>query len=192
MVTPYFTQHSPPALVARLPPIEQISNEDGSGGYQRPCASRLGLDLRIEEPGLDDRHHRARVDRDGPHPLRRQRDAAVDRRRAARQAGTGTPGDDRDAEARGDPQRRLHVGGGGGADDGCRSARLGGHGAVVPVALDEVGLDQDGSGGQLLDQRRDSARLRRAHGMRQGKTSTTVAPGRSCCSPSASWSASRW
>ena len=28
MVTPYFTQHRPPALVATLPPMEQISNDE--------------------------------------------------------------------------------------------------------------------------------------------------------------------
>ena len=32
LVTPYFTQHRPPALVARLPPIVDSSQEDGSGG----------------------------------------------------------------------------------------------------------------------------------------------------------------
>src|SRR5262245_12279165 len=31
-VTPYFTQHSPPAFVAMLPPIVDISHDDGSGG----------------------------------------------------------------------------------------------------------------------------------------------------------------
>ena len=31
-VTPYFTQHSPPALVAMLPPTVDISHDDGSGG----------------------------------------------------------------------------------------------------------------------------------------------------------------
>ena len=32
VVTPYFTQHSPPAFVERLPPIVHQSQEDGSGG----------------------------------------------------------------------------------------------------------------------------------------------------------------
>ena len=31
-VWPYLTQHSPPALVPRFPPIEHISNDAGSGG----------------------------------------------------------------------------------------------------------------------------------------------------------------
>ena len=51
MVTPYFTQHSPPALVAMLPPIEQISYEDGSGGYQSPCAAAAALTSALKAPG---------------------------------------------------------------------------------------------------------------------------------------------
>ena len=58
-MTPYFTQHSPPALVATLPPIEHISNDDGSGGYQRPWAAAAGLDV-----GVD----RARLGHDDPQP----------------------------------------------------------------------------------------------------------------------------
>src|SRR5699024_12744125 len=35
----YLTQHSPPAFVATLPPMEQNSNDEGSGGYHRPWAA---------------------------------------------------------------------------------------------------------------------------------------------------------
>lgn len=31
-VTPYLTQHRPPAFVATLPPIEEMRHEPGSGG----------------------------------------------------------------------------------------------------------------------------------------------------------------
>ena len=51
MVTPYFTQHSPPALVATLPPIEQISYEEGSGGYQNPAAAAALLTSAFIAPG---------------------------------------------------------------------------------------------------------------------------------------------
>ena len=51
MVTPYFTQHRPPALVATLPPIEQISNDDGSGGYHRPCSAAAALTSALKAPG---------------------------------------------------------------------------------------------------------------------------------------------
>ncbi len=51
MVTPYFTQHRPPALVATLPPIEQIRNDEGSGGYQRPCSAAAALTSALKAPG---------------------------------------------------------------------------------------------------------------------------------------------
>ena len=51
MVTPYFTQHRPPALVAMLPPIEQISYEDGSGGYHRPWSAAAALTSALKAPG---------------------------------------------------------------------------------------------------------------------------------------------
>ena len=51
MVTPYFTQHSPPALVAMLPPMLQISNDDGSGGYHRPCSAAAFFTSALNSPG---------------------------------------------------------------------------------------------------------------------------------------------
>ena len=51
MVTPYLTQHSPPAFVAALPPMEQISNDDGSGGYQKPCPAAAFLTSALNAPG---------------------------------------------------------------------------------------------------------------------------------------------
>ena len=51
MVTPYLTQHRPPALVAMLPPIEQISYDDGSGGYQSPCSAAAALTSALNAPG---------------------------------------------------------------------------------------------------------------------------------------------
>ena len=51
MVTPYFTQHSPPALVATLPPMEQISNDEGSGGYQKPSLAAAFLTSTFSAPG---------------------------------------------------------------------------------------------------------------------------------------------
>jgi hypothetical protein len=41
----------PPALVARLPPIEQISKLDGSGGYQRSCALAAAFSSALRRPG---------------------------------------------------------------------------------------------------------------------------------------------
>ena len=77
-----------------LPPIEQISYELGSGGYQRPSAAAARLTSTLRAPGSTTATRLARVDLDGAHPLGRQHDAAVDggaprrtgpsRRRAAR------------------------------------------------------------------------------------------------------------
>src|SRR5699024_11642239 len=44
-------QHSPPALVATFPPIEQISYEEGSGGYQSPCSAAAALTSALSSPG---------------------------------------------------------------------------------------------------------------------------------------------
>ena len=34
-----------------LPPIEQISYEDGSGGYHRPCSAAAALTSALKAPG---------------------------------------------------------------------------------------------------------------------------------------------
>jgi len=51
VVTPYFTQHNPPALVAMLPPMLQISNDDGSGGYHKPYWATVFLTSALSNPG---------------------------------------------------------------------------------------------------------------------------------------------
>ena len=51
MVTPYLTQHRPPALVAMLPPMLQISYDDGSGGYHSPCSATAFLTSALNSPG---------------------------------------------------------------------------------------------------------------------------------------------
>ena len=50
-MTPYFTQHKPPALVAMLPPMLQISNDDGSGGYHMPCSATAFFTSALSRPG---------------------------------------------------------------------------------------------------------------------------------------------
>ena len=37
--------------MARLPPIEQISKEEGSGGYQSPCSLAAALTSELSNPG---------------------------------------------------------------------------------------------------------------------------------------------
>ncbi len=51
LVTPYFTQRSPPALVARLPPMVEISYEDGSGAYMSPCSLAARSRSAVMTPG---------------------------------------------------------------------------------------------------------------------------------------------
>jgi len=50
-VTPYFTQHSPPALVLTLPPIEQKSLLAGSGAYHSPCSATCSRNSVLRIPG---------------------------------------------------------------------------------------------------------------------------------------------
>src|SRR3954447_17985371 len=50
-VTPYFRQHSPPALVATLPPIVDHGELAGSGGYHRPCSATAALRSSLTTPG---------------------------------------------------------------------------------------------------------------------------------------------
>ncbi len=49
-VTPYFTQQSPPALVATLPPIVENSKLAGSGAYSRPSAAAASRSVRLTTP----------------------------------------------------------------------------------------------------------------------------------------------
>ena len=89
MVTPYFTQHRPPALVATLPPIEQISYDDGSGGYHSPCSAAAALTSTLRAPGSTTATRAA-----GSISTARIRssdsdDAAVDRGRSAREPRAG-------------------------------------------------------------------------------------------------------
>ena len=37
--------------MARFPPIEQISNDDGSGGYQSPCSRAAAFTSALSRPG---------------------------------------------------------------------------------------------------------------------------------------------
>src|SRR5579884_3697659 len=44
-------QHSPPALVAILPPMLQISYDDGSGGYHSPYSATAFFTSALSRPG---------------------------------------------------------------------------------------------------------------------------------------------
>src|SRR3954451_11460101 len=50
-VTPYFTQHTPPAFVATLPPMVDHGELAGSGGYHKPCAAAAAHRSSLTTPG---------------------------------------------------------------------------------------------------------------------------------------------
>ena len=92
MVTPYFTQQRPPALVAMLPPIEQISYDDGSGGYHRSCSAAAAFTSALKAPGSTTATLAVRVDLDGAHAFEAEHQAAVDGGGAAAEARCPHPG----------------------------------------------------------------------------------------------------
>ncbi len=49
-MTPYFTQHRPPAFVATLPPIVENSQLAGSGGYQSPSSRAAAASAALRTP----------------------------------------------------------------------------------------------------------------------------------------------
>src|SRR5690606_38361394 len=50
-VTPYFTQQTPPAFVAMLPPIVDHGELAGSGAYQSPCSAAAARRWSLTTPG---------------------------------------------------------------------------------------------------------------------------------------------
>src|SRR3712207_9560648 len=49
--SPYFTQHTPPALVATLPPMVDQGELAGSGGYHRPRSAQAARRSSLTTPG---------------------------------------------------------------------------------------------------------------------------------------------
>ena len=105
-----------------LPPIEQISNELGSGGYQRPSASAARLTSTLRAPGSTTATRLAVSISTARHPLERQDDATVDGERAARQPRPGPARHDGDAVRRRPAHRGLHLLGALGPHGGQRRA----------------------------------------------------------------------
>src|SRR5689334_11226827 len=50
-VTPYLTQHTPPAFVATLPPSVDHGELAGSGGYHNPCSATAARRSSLTTPG---------------------------------------------------------------------------------------------------------------------------------------------
>ena len=111
MVTPYFTQHRPPALVATLPPIEQISKDDGSGGYQSPCSAAASFTSWLNAPGSTTATWQSVSISMALHPLEAEDDAAVDGARPTGETAARTSGHDRNVMGRSPPDDGLHLAG---------------------------------------------------------------------------------
>src|SRR3954462_81086 len=120
----------PPALVATLPPMEEIRYEPGSGGYQSPCSAAASFTSTLSAPGsatavrvtgstvtavirsvLSTRQPSTAVAPPAAH-----HQAAAARGRPAAQPGARPAGDDGDAVLARPAQRRLHVRGAAGPD----------------------------------------------------------------------------
>ena len=142
-MTPYFTQHRPPALVAALPPMEQISKDDGIRRIPESVLLDRGLHLGVEQPGLADRGPGHRVDGDVAHLLGGQHDALGQCRGATGQPGACAAGDHRDLMFGAPPDSGLDVGGAGRPDHGERGPGVGISGPVLPVGRHDVGVGDD-------------------------------------------------
>ena len=133
-MTPYFTQHRPPALVAALPPIEHISNEDGIRRVPQSLGRRGLLHLDVERTGLGHGHPAGGVDASISRIRSRHStmppSTAVEPPDSPQPAPRGTTG----TSCRGRPdEHRLDVGGARRPDHGQRPAGSGIAGPVLAV-----------------------------------------------------------
>ncbi len=89
--------------------MEQISYDEGSGGYHRPCSAAAALTSTFSAPGSAIATWQAGSISTDAHPVQRDGDAAVDGRRAAGQPGAGAARHDRDPVLGGPPHGLLHL-----------------------------------------------------------------------------------
>ena len=152
MVTPYFTQHSPPALVAALPPIEHISNDDGSGGYHSPCSAAAFFTSTLSSPGwvIATREMGSmRMSRIFSSESTTPPSTAVEPPDSPEPAPRGYH---RDVVRRGPAQHRLHVLGAGRPHDGDRPPGIRISRPVLPVPLDHIAIGEHRALGQRRHQ----------------------------------------
>ena len=136
-----------------LPPIEQISYDDGSGGYQRSCSAAAAFTWAFISPGCTTAVRVTGSTSMRGHPLGRDHQAALDRRRAAGQPAAGAAGHHGDAVRGREPHRRLHVLGRPGPHHRQRDARVGVVGAVPAVLVHPLRIGDDHVLTELRDQR---------------------------------------
>ncbi len=145
MVTPYLTQHSPPALVAMLPPMLQISNDDGSGGYHSPYSATAFLTSALSRPGCATA---VRVAGSTVMSRIRSVDSTTPPSSAVAPPDSPVPaprGHHRDTVGGGPAQHRLHLLGAPRPHHGQRGARVRVGGTVLAVGRDDVGIGDDGA-----------------------------------------------
>ena len=111
------------------------------GRVEEPVRRDGARDVEVRDARLDDDPLRREIDLEDPlHPRERDDDPLGDRKRAAREAGAGSAGDERHAFARADPDDALHLGGRAGEDDELRrGAPAGEPVAVVDAQLLRLG-----------------------------------------------------
>ncbi len=98
-VTPYLAQQVPPALVARLPPMEEIARLPGSGTYQSPFSATAAARSPLMTPAARSRGARIRRSAESRSSARGSARCTRRWRSPARQSGAGSAGDHRDAAA---------------------------------------------------------------------------------------------
>jgi hypothetical protein len=135
-----------------LPPMLQISNDDGSGGYHSPCSATAALTSALSSPGCATAVRVTGSDGDVAHLFGGQDDRAVERGCAAGKPGAHTAGHDGDCVGGGPPQRRLYVSSAAWSHHRQRRARVRIERAVLPIGRQDVGIGDDRSVGQLVDQ----------------------------------------
>ena len=132
--------------------MEQISYDEGSGGYHRPCSAAAALTSTFNAPGLDDRDLAGGVDLDRAHPVQGDRDAAVDGRGPAGQPGAGAARHDRDPVLGGPPHGLLHLRRGLGTHHRDRRAGRAVPREVLAVLVDLRGTGRHDAVGKIGDQ----------------------------------------
>ncbi len=140
-------------MVATLPPIEQISYDEGSGGYQRPCSAAAALTSAFSAPGSTTAMRVA-----GSTSIARMRSSETTRQPSSADAPPDSPvpaprGHDGETVLGGEAYGGLHVLGARRAYD--REGDPGGRvvGAVPAIAVHPVGVDQQHAVGQLAGER---------------------------------------
>ena len=161
--------------MATLPPIEQISNDDGSGGYQSPSLPAASLTSLLNAPGSTTATWQAVSISIAVIRSRLSTIPPSTATRAAREAAARAPRDHRNTVGGGPPHGGLHLPCVLGPDDG--RGRAGGRvvGPVMAVLLHGIGVGDHHTVGQRLPQLVDRLRVQ-GHEVMQPRTTRPSGP----------------